>query len=213
MNGKDSNEPHTGDKGPAAVNWDEVRARVKATGEAIAVEGASDDKRKKTLKERAARLAAPAAAPETDAYIDVVEFILASERYAVESGFVREICPLNELTAVPCTPAFVLGIINVRGQILSVIDIKKFFALPERGITDLNKVIILSRAGMEFGLIADAIIGVKRVKEAGIETAMPTLTGIRAEYLKGITKERLVIIDTEKLLTDKGLIVEQSVEL
>lgn len=194
------------------IDWDEVKERVKATGDAIAFQGVSDDERKKTLKDRAMRLAAPEAAPEAGAWLDVVEFVLAYERYAVESRFVREISPMHDLTHVPCTPAFVLGIINVRGQILSVIDIRKFFALPERGITDMNKVIILGRADMTFGVIADAVIGVKRIKDAGIEAALPTLTGIRAEYLRGVTKERLVIIDAEKLLTDKGITVEQVVE-
>jgi len=194
------------------IDWDEVKERVKAAGDAIAFQGAHAGERIKTLKERAMRLAAPEAAPETGIRIDVVEFALAYERYALESRFVREICPMHELTPVPCTPAFVLGIINVRGQILSVIDIKKFFALPEKGITDLNKVIILTRADMTFGVIADAVIGVKQVRDADIEAALPTLTGIRAEYLKGVTKERLVIIDAERLLTDKGITVEQDIE-
>lgn len=215
MSARDNKKTDTGKTAVGAaiaIDWSEVKRRVKATGDALANHGVTDEERKKTLKERTMRLAAPEAAPETGAWLDTVEFVLAHERYAVESRFVREICPMHELTPVPCTPAFVLGIINVRGQILSVIDIKKFFALPERGITDLNKVIILTRADMTFGVIADAIIGVKRVKNADIEAALPTLTGIRAEYLRGVTRERLVIIDAEKLLMDKGVIVEQSVE-
>lgn len=213
MTVKKHNERDIKGKAAAAVNWEEVRARIKATDDAISAQTVCEDRRRKTLKERAARLAEPTAAPRAGACVDVVEFILASERYAVESAFIREICPLHELTNVPCAPAFVLGIINVRGQILSVIDIKKFFALPEKGITDLNKVIILSLGGMEFGLIADAIAGVKHINEAGIGAALPTITGIGAQYIKGVTEERLVIIDAEKLLTDKGIIVEQSVEL
>jgi purine-binding chemotaxis protein CheW len=66
-----------------------------------------------------------------DEYIEVVEFLLAHEKYGIESKCVREVYPLKELTPVPCTPSFVRSIINVRGKILSVIDIKKFFELPE----------------------------------------------------------------------------------
>ncbi|MBI2998359.1 MAG: chemotaxis protein CheW, partial [Deltaproteobacteria bacterium] len=109
--------------------------------------------------------------------MEIVEFFLASEKYGVESSYVREIYPLKELTPVPCTPSFVLGIINVRGQILSVIDIKKFFDLPEKGLTDLNKVLILRNDRMEFGILADAVLSVNRASINDIQPGLPTLTG------------------------------------
>ena len=137
--------------------------------------------------------------------------MLAYERYGVELKYVREVYPLTELTPIPGIPSFVLGIINVRGEILSVIDIKKFFDLPEKGLTDLNKVIILHSPEMEFGVLADSIIGVHSILLNELQTSLPTLTGIREEYLKGVTKERKVILDAERLLTDKGIIVNENV--
>jgi purine-binding chemotaxis protein CheW len=112
---------------------------------------------------------------------------------------------------MPCAPPFVLGIINVRGQILSVIDIKKFFDLPEKGLTDLNKVIILHSDSTEFGILADVILGVRSVSLSELQPSLPTLTGIRQEYLKGVTKERLVILDAAKLLCDKRIIIHEEV--
>src|SRR5439155_25417175 len=129
------------------------------------------------------------------------------------SSSVREVYPLKELTPLPCTPPFVLGIINVRGKILSVIDIKKFFDLPEKGLTDLNKVIIVHADEMELGILADALLGVRAIPLEELQPSLPTLTGIRAEYLKGVTKDRLVILDTEKILSDKGIIVHEEVEI
>jgi purine-binding chemotaxis protein CheW len=102
--------------------------------------------------------------------------------------------------------------INVRGRILSVIDVKRFFDLPEKGLTDLNKVVILHLDGVEFGILADVIIGVRQIPLSDIQTSLPTLVGIREEYLKGVTRERLVILDAEKLLRDKRLIVQEEGE-
>lgn len=167
----------------------------------------------KILKARARELAREAREDKVPGEaIEIVEFLLASEKYGVESSYVREIYPLKELTPVPCTPSFVLGIVNVRGQILSVIDIKKFFDLPEKGLTDLNKVIILRTDKMEFGILADAILGVNGVSINDIQPGLPTLTGIREEYLIGITRERVIILDAEKLLTDKKISVHEEIQ-
>jgi purine-binding chemotaxis protein CheW len=141
----------------------------------------------------------------------VVEFVLAQERYAIESQYVRDVYPLEQLTPMPCTPAFVLGIVNLRGEILSLIDIKKFFDLPEKGLTDLNKVIVLESGSMRFGILADVISGVRRIPMASIQSSLPTLAGIREQYLKGVTPERITILDAEALLTDRRIVVEEQV--
>ncbi|MBI2986299.1 MAG: purine-binding chemotaxis protein CheW [Deltaproteobacteria bacterium] len=170
------------------------------------------EEEKKILKARAKELAREAREEKTlEQSMEIVEFLLASEKYGVESSYVREIYPLKELTPVPCTPSFVLGIINVRGQILSVIDIKKFFDLPEKGLTDLNKVIILRNDKMEFGILADVVLDVRAILKEEIQPPLPTLTGIREEYLIGITRERVVILDAEKLLVDKKILVHEEI--
>lgn len=197
----------------APIDWDELRTRMESS--LAALEHGfkpSPEKRENILKDRAARLAVePEKKAGVEEYFEVVEFFLAHERYAVSSEYVREIYPLNELTPLPCTPRFVLGIVNVRGQILSVIDIKKFFDLPEKGLTDLNKVIILHSGDMEFGILADSIVGVRNLTPGEIETSLPTLTGIREEYLKGVTRDRLVVLDAGKLLADEKIVVHENV--
>ena len=189
------------------IDWQEVHQRLAAAGSALSRE-VSPEEQKRILKARAlvlARAAGETAARAGD--LEVLEFTLADETYGIEMRFVRETCPLRELTPVPCTPPFVLGIINLRGQILSVIDLKKFFGLPEKGLTDLNKVIIVHDGQMEFGILADEILGVRLRASARLQPSLPTLTGVREEYLRGITEERCVVLDGQKLLTDKSLIV------
>jgi purine-binding chemotaxis protein CheW len=130
----------------------------------------------------------------------------------VEQKYVREVHPLRELTALPCTPAFMLGMINVRGQILPVIDVKKFFDLPQAGITDLHMVIIVHTEEMELGILADAVAGVRLVPQSSCQPALPTLTGIRAKYLKGVTDQHVVILDVPSILNDPKTIVNEEVE-
>lgn len=196
-----------------AIDWDLIKQRLTAAGEALEKGFApSPEKRQEILRERARALAVkPLAAMAPGAGIEVLEFSLTQERYAVETVWVHEVTTLKELTPLPCAPPFVLGIVNLRGRIMSVIDLKKFFDLPEKGLTDLNKLIVLRNDAMKFGVLADQIIGTRYLPLAAIQAPLPTLTGIRAEYLKGITAERLVVLDGKKLLTDTSIVVEQEI--
>jgi purine-binding chemotaxis protein CheW len=143
--------------------------------------------------------------------IEIIEFALAAERYGIESTFVREIYPLKDFTPLPGVPSFVLGIINVRGQILPVIDLKKLFNLPEKGIGELNKVIIISNEQIEFGILADEVMGIKAIYNENILPVPSTVIGIGEKYLKGVTKNRLIILSAENLLQDENIIVNEEV--
>ena len=171
------------------------------------------EKKKTILRSRAKKLSQEIESKGTDEeYFEVLEFLLAQETYAIETMFVREVYPMTELTPLPCTPAFVFGLINVRGQILTVIDMKKFFDLPEKGITNLNKVIVVRKDAMELGILADEIIGIRNISVNELQPPLSTMTGIHAEYLKGVTGERLIVLDMERFLTDRRLIVHEEVE-
>ncbi|HUP61305.1 MAG TPA: chemotaxis protein CheW [Thermoanaerobaculia bacterium] len=164
------------------------------------------------LRERAAALAATVEDASAADTVDVVAFALAHETYAIESAFVREICALTDLTPLPCTPPFVLGIASVRGEILSVIDIRQFFDLPAKGLTDLNRIVVLRFGDMTLAILADAILGVRQAALAELQPSLPTLTGIREKYLKGVTPDRTIVLDAAKLLGDEGLVVREQVE-
>lgn len=196
----------------APIDWEAVKQKVAEAGERLSRGRAlAADEAEALLLERAEAVSKVAQAPVHENEIEVVEFRLSSERYAFESSMVREVVPISELTPVPCTPAFILGIISLRGQILSVIDIKKLFVLPEKGITQLNKVIVLSSGDMEFGVLTDEVAGVARVRADSLKT-LPTLTGVREEYLKGVTGDGLIVLDAGRLLNDKSIVVSETVE-
>ena len=101
---------------------------------------------------------------------------------------------------------------NVRGQIVSVIDLKKFFNLPEKGLGELNKVIIMCNERMEFGILADGVEGTVSVAREEILAVPPSVLGIGEKYLKGVTKEHIVLLDAESILNDETIIVNDEVQ-
>ena len=164
------------------------------------------------LKERARVMALePEEKKAASAIVELISFALVTETYGIESAFVREVYPLKDFTPLPGVPSYILGIINIRGQILPVVDLKKFFNLPEKGLGELNKVIILSNGQMEFGILADVVHGTQSIELEDIQVVPPTVSGIGEKYLKGVTKEYIVVLDAESMLNDEKIIVNDRV--
>lgn len=209
------------------IDWTEIHRRLEAVRERLSSEWApTPEKVKEILRTRARILARePNIEESDDESLEIVDFSLAYERYGVETTFVREVYPLREWTPLPGTPSFVLGIINARGRMLCVVDLKKFFGLPEKGLTDLNKVIVLNsgllpsqqtglrEGASEVGVLADAILGVKRIRQGSIQPPVLTLTGVREQYLRGITEEHHIILDAQKLLSDQKLVISEEIDV
>lgn len=192
-------------KGAVAFDWNEIHRRLAAIKQIIDQGGRlTQEEKKNVLRARAEALARePSRKAEPEQTLDVLEFLLAHEHYGIESTYVREVCPLRDLTPLPGTPASILGITNVRGQILSILDIKKLFGLPDKGLTDFNKIIVVHAPGMELGILADAVLGLKSVPVSEIQPSLPTLKGIREAYLQGVTRESMVLLDAKELLSTR----------
>jgi len=194
------------------IDWESIHRRLAIVGEAISgTSHAGPDETHRILEARARRAAQPSVEPDQADQIEILAFTLASEQYGVETGHVLEVCALAELTAVPCTPPFVAGVMNLRGRILAIIDLRRFFELPAKGLTELNRVIVLRGGDNELGLLADSIDGVRWVVAPGLQEDLPTLTGIRERFLKGITGQILAVLDGGRLLADAGLKVNEQV--
>jgi purine-binding chemotaxis protein CheW len=170
------------------------------------------EEKKVILRERARKLAhKPESGDQDGECLVVVEFMLAHERYAIEMDYIREVYPLRDLTPVPCTPSFVLGIINVRGQVISVADVKEFFDLPKKDLTDDHRVLIVGNDNMDMGILADRVVGERRIPLHEIQAELPTLKSVREGYIRGVTKDRLVVMNINKLLNDENIVVHQEV--
>ena len=181
----------------AEIDWDRIKARLLAAEQALAAGSVvSPEKRRAILHARALAYAAvPPAAELPGARIEVVEFMLGAQRHAVEASWVREVLPLTSLTPLPCTPDFVAGVVHLRGRIVTVIDLKRFFDLPHSDLTDHNRLVVLQHDGTEMAVLADRIVGV----------ASPRLADLQA------SSGTLVVLDVERLLNDPKMVVDESV--
>jgi purine-binding chemotaxis protein CheW len=144
---------------------------------------------------------------ETSGTSGIIGFTLGAEIYGIESEYVREVYPLKDFTTLPGVPSYILGIVNIRGQILPVIDLKKLFNLPEMGLGELNKLIILYNESMEFGILADEVSGTRYIDLTGLFPSPTADTGIGAKYLKGVTRDGLILLSAAEILLDKNIVV------
>jgi purine-binding chemotaxis protein CheW len=194
----------------AAVVWARLHERLAQAAARLAGPADDADAVARVLRARARAAARePLPTAEAGTLVQVVEFELARERYAIETRWVREVVALRDLTPLPGAPTFVAGLVNVRGRVVSVVDLKAFFDLPAKGLPDLNRVIVMADRTMEFGLLVDAVIGVACIAGAQVQPAPPTLTGVRAHYLRGVTADRLALLDGARILADPRIVVRQ----
>jgi purine-binding chemotaxis protein CheW len=174
---------------------------------------AADRSAAQILHARAEALARPTqVVPRMGDSLEVLQFNLAGEAYAVETRHVVEVYPLKDLTTIPCTPAFIAGVVNVRGRLMPVIDIKKFFRLPEKGLTDLHRVILVRGSDIEFGILADVMVGTRSIAADELQPVLPTLTDIAGEYVKAVTSDRLVLLDLPRIMADSRINVYEEIE-
>lgn len=127
----------------------------------------------------------------------VIVFTLAHEEYGIEVDKVRTIERLVPITRVPKTPAFVKGVINLRGIVIPVIDLRGRFGLPETELTENSRIVIVAAEELEVGFIVDSANDVMDVMSDAIENPPEVLGGIKAKYLSGVAKigdNRLLIL-------------------
>jgi purine-binding chemotaxis protein CheW len=121
--------------------------------------------------------------------VEYLAFSLAGEAYAAPVSFIKEILKPPALTPVPRAPRTILGIISVRGQLITVIDLRRRLQLAETPQTHRSRILLADGAGGEMlGLFVDDVIQVYRLAEAEIESAVPALGGEVAGYITGIAR-------------------------
>ncbi|MDH4607668.1 chemotaxis protein CheW [Pseudomonas sp. BN102] len=168
----------------------------------------SPEAREERLAARSREWARSTAQEQPDAWLEVLCFNLGQEVYAVEAQHVSAVLPLPQFTPLPGTPPFVLGIVNVRGHIVSVLDLRVFFELPMEGISDKNFLAVLRGREMEFGLLIDRVQGITRIQRDSLQSGLANLTGIRANYLLGVTPDQWTVLDGARLLGDSSLRID-----
>jgi purine-binding chemotaxis protein CheW len=148
------------------------------------------------LKQRAEQLAKQATTPESGDELEVLVCRLGSERYAIETRTLRAVQWASGITPVPCTPPYVVGIVSVRGEIVTLLDLATMLGLaaaPAEATT--CPVLLVGLPGLRCGLVVDEVLGVERLR---LKELMPSLTG--REFTRGLAPEGTVLLDLEQLL-------------
>jgi purine-binding chemotaxis protein CheW len=133
----------------------------------------------------------------------LVTFQLDRETYGVEIDKVQEIIRAAEITAVPGAPAHVRGVINLRGKIIPVVDLRARFSLPEYGASDEQRIIVVELGKKRLGMLVDSVSHVIRLSSAHIEDMPEEAITLDENYIKGVGKmerQLIIILDLNRSL-------------
>ena len=135
-------------------------------------------------------------------------FKLVHEKYGVDISVVYEIIRMQPITMVPEAPFFVEGIINLRGRVIPVVDMRKRFGLPSAEHDKDNRIMVLDSAGQCVGIIIDSITEVLRISSDAIEPPSSIISSTASDFLRGIAKngnDMIILLDMEQVLQKEAL--------
>jgi purine-binding chemotaxis protein CheW len=160
------------------------------------------------LEERARKIAQPEERHSDAAIVEVLKFRLAYQEYAIEMQYIREVILTGEITPVPGTPDYISGICIVRGEIISLVDLRVLLSIPERGLTDLNRVIVLTDHTLTFGILADHITGIGVIELNLMSAPEKVAIPVKNKYVMGMTDTLLIVLDAAAIFADPNMIIE-----
>jgi purine-binding chemotaxis protein CheW len=134
----------------------------------------------------------------------VVSFKLGSEEYGVDIAQVQEINRMVAVTHVPRAPQFMEGVINLRGQLIPIIDLRSRFGMPRAEHTKNTRIVVTEIGAKRVGMVVDSVSEVLRLPVEHIEPAPEMITGVDTEYIRGVGKieDRLIILlDLAKIIS------------
>ena len=141
-------------------------------------------------------------------------FVLGSEEYGIEIIKVREIIGIMDITNVPQTPDYMKGVINLRGKVIPVIDLRLKFSMPEQEHTQETCVIVVEVNSAHIGIIVDTVSEVQDINGSEIEDSPELGQGVDTNFILGMgkVKEKIIILlDIEKVLTSEDLNIAKQV--
>lgn len=144
-------------------------------------------------------------APNTDTVVEdtadgeviqLVSFMLDEVEYGVDILAVHEILRYPEITRLPNTPRFIKGVINLRGNVIPVVDVRLRFGFPKGRITDLTRIIVVETGGKHVGLLVDNVYQVVRIPVINVDPPSDLIIGVSEEFISGIgrLKDRLIVL-------------------
>ncbi|MDP4946561.1 chemotaxis protein CheW [Alishewanella sp. SMS8] len=141
-----------------------------------------------------------------DEVLQWVTFRLQEETYGINVMQVQEVLRYSEIAPVPGSPEYVLGIINLRGNVVTVIDTRARFGLPPAEVTDNTRVVIIEAEKQVIGILVDSVAEVVYLKQSEVDSAPNVGTDESARFIQGVSNrdgELLILVDLNKMLNDE----------
>jgi len=136
----------------------------------------------------------------------LILFTLGKGSYGIPIENVFEIKKMEDITVVPKAPKFIEGVINLRGNIIPVVDLRKRFGMEKIDFSKKTKIVIVEFGKRQFGLIVDSVAEVLTISSDQIDSNLPSISGLKSEFLEGIGKfetKLIIILDISKILQSK----------
>lgn len=192
-------------------NWDEIRQRLERLQQAFSqAEVLTAEQAEVVMAERARLLAqVPQEAPDTSEILELMILQLGSERVGLETRYIREVNRLTDATPIPGAPDFLIGVTNLRGQVLAVMELRSLLGITIEKSDD-PPLIVLGTDRPEFGVIVDAVHEVTTLRIDEILPLPGSINGVARDYLRGVTEEALLIADGGVLLADERLYMDEA---
>ena len=141
---------------------------------------------------------------ETGELRQFISFSVGEEEYGLELLRVKEVIRIREITWLPKAPTFVKGIINLRGDVIPIIDLRDKFGLPPKENTAMTRVIVVEVEGRLMGMVVDSASQVVRIPAGQIDPPPPVLGGLSQEFITGVGKlddKLIILLNTDAILT------------
>jgi purine-binding chemotaxis protein CheW len=139
---------------------------------------------------------------------EILTFWLGHGRYGMPVQFVQEVYPLERYTPLPATPAHVMGLVNIRGRLLTILDIRPLLDLPVDRMSANAYLLILAQNGLQVALLADGVHEVRR-SHAKLEMAPSTAAGCAIAWVRGVDKDLTIVLNPSGLLADPRIVVKR----
>jgi len=141
-----------------------------------------------------------------DPILQWVTFHLGDEAYAINVMQVQEVLRFTEIAPVPGSPDYVLGIINLRGSVVSVIDARKRFSMPPREVDDSTRIVIIEAEEQTIGILVDSVAEVVYLRASEIDSAPDIGNDESSKYIQGVASRKeglLILVDLRKFLNEQ----------
>ncbi|MDR1490309.1 MAG: chemotaxis protein CheW [Desulfovibrio sp.] len=151
---------------------------------------------------------------QDDELLQLVTFSIGEEEFGVDILKVQEIIRTMEITKVPRAEAFVEGVINLRGKVIPIIDLRRRFGLDSKAHDKHTRIIVIEINNMIVGFVVDSVSEVLRIPAGTVEPPPPVVSGLDSEYISGVGKLQdrlLILLDLDKLLS--GEVIESLTKL